>query len=122
RYQLTYQYDPVAQTHITCIADSFGYSSSATYNLKYGYVQSMTDLNNQQTGYTYDTFGRVGSITGPYEQGGTTPTIRFEYHHDAATPWARTMHIDTFRDPSGVDTINTVLFIDGLKRVLQTKK
>jgi hypothetical protein len=31
-------------------------------------------------------------------------------------------HIDLFRDPTGADTIDTLLFTDGLKRVVQTKK
>src|SRR6478609_6994143 len=43
-----------------------------------------------------------------------------EYHPEAVTPWARTRHIDVFR--SAGDPIDTVLFTDGLKRVIQTKK
>ena len=35
-------------------------------------------------------------------------------------PWALTRHIDTFR--SATDPIETALFTDGLKRVVQTKK
>lgn len=65
-------------------------------------------------------FGRTTSITGPYEQGGDTATIRFAYHHDAAVPWAITQHLDSFR--SATDTSDTVISIDGLKRVLQTKQ
>ena len=59
-------------------------------------------------------------MTGPYELGGSVPTIRFEYHPEAAIPWALTRHIDTFR--SIADPIETVLFIDGLGRVIQSKK
>lgn len=120
RYQLTYEYDPVVQTHVTKITDSFGYVSTATYNLKYGAAETTTDINNNPITYVYDAFGRVDSITGPYEQGGVIATLDFEYHHDAETPWAITRHADLFRDPD--DTIDTVLFTDGLKRVLQTKK
>lgn len=46
--------------------------------------------------------------------------MRFEYHPEAATPWARTRHLNVFRNAA--DPIDTVLFIDGLKRVIQTKK
>lgn len=60
-------------------------------------------------------------MTGPYDQGGPRPTITFEYHPDAAVPWALTRHLDLFRDPSGNATIDTVLFSDGLKRTIQTK-
>ena len=120
RYRLDYAYDPVVQSHITAIDDSFGYSSSATYNLKYGTVATTTDLNANRTSYDYDAFGRVARITGPYEQGVITPTIRFEYHPEAAVPWALTQHFDSYRSPT--DTIDTVVFVDGLKRVIQTKK
>ncbi len=58
-------------------------------------------------------------IYGPYEIGGSTPTLAFEYQPNAAVPYAVTKHIDPAR---GTDTIDTVLFIDGLKRVIQTKK
>jgi len=59
-------------------------------------------------------------VTGPYQQGTGIATITLEYHPDAAIPWAITHHADVFRGPG--DTIDTVTFIDGLKRVIQTKK
>lgn len=120
RYQVNYQYDPLVQTHITQISDSFGYTSSTTYNYKYAAPLTTTDINHNQTTYTYDVFGRTTTITGPYEQGGTIATLQFEYHPEASTPWALTKHIDSYR--SATDTLDTVLFIDGLRRVIQTKK
>src|SRR5262249_13665894 len=36
-------------------------------------------------------------------------------------PWALTRHLDPFRDPSGGDTLDTVTFVDGMTRVIQTK-
>ncbi len=84
--------------------------------------ETNTDISNNTTSYSYDVFGRTASITGPYQQGGGTPTIRFEYHPEATVPWAMSRHFDPFRDASGADTINTVVFVDGLKRVLQTKR
>ncbi|NIH63990.1 hypothetical protein, partial [Streptomyces cinereoruber] len=61
-------------------------------------------------------------MTGPYEKDGDQATITFDYHPEAAVPYATTKHLD--RAASGVrkDTIDTVTFTDGLKRVLQTKK
>ena len=120
RYQLDYEYDSTVQTHSTRIEDSFGYVSRAVHNLKYGQQTETADINGNKTTYTYDVFGRTATITGPYEQGGPDPTIEFEYHHDAPIPWAITHNLDPFRDPA--DPIDTVLFIDGLRRILQTKK
>ena len=120
RYQIRYAYDPVVATHVTQITDSFSYVSTATYNYKYGSVATSVDLNNNPTTYHYDGFGRMATVYGPYQAELSTPTIHFEYHHDAQIPWALTQHIDDYR--SATDTIDTVLFIDGIGRVLQTKK
>jgi RHS repeat-associated protein len=117
-----YTYDSTVQGYVTSVTDNVGYTSTAAYNLKYGKPESETDINNNTTTRVYDKVGRLVSVTGPYDQGGATPTIRFEYHPDDMVPWALTRHFDPFRDPSGVHTIDTVVFVDGLKRVLQTKK
>jgi hypothetical protein len=56
----------------------------------------------------------------PYEQR-TTITITFSYTPSAAVPIALTSHFDSFgANPN--DRIETALFTDGLKRVVQTKK
>ena len=120
RYELEYVYDATTGTYPTSTSDSFGLTSAATYNLKYGLVASQTDANNNVTSYAYDVYGRLTSITAPYEQGGPNPTIRFDYHHDLAVPWARTQRLDKLRSPVG--TIDSVELIDGLGRVLQTKQ
>jgi len=120
RHQLSYEYDPTVQTYVQKVTDSYGLVSTSTHDLRYGTMSSATDPNNNRTTYVYDDIGRMTSVTGPYEQGGATATIRFDYHPEAAVPWARTRHLDSFRSPT--DTIDTVLFIDGLKRILQTKK
>ncbi|HEX7888790.1 MAG TPA: SpvB/TcaC N-terminal domain-containing protein, partial [Ramlibacter sp.] len=120
RYRLEYSYDPVVSTHIVGIVDSFGLGSSATHHYKYGKVLNTTDTNNNPTDYTYDQFGRTTTVTGPYQTGTGQATLRMEYHPEATVPWARTRHLDVFRNAA--DPIDTVLFTDGLKRVVQTKK
>ncbi|HEX8600585.1 MAG TPA: SpvB/TcaC N-terminal domain-containing protein [Chloroflexia bacterium] len=119
RYQLTYTYDDATQTYITTIKDSFGYTSSATYNFKFGLPETTTDVNSQFTRYTYDSFGRVLSVIGPYEQA-DSPTITFEYHPEASVPFAITRHRDRYRGPAS--TIDRVVFIDGLGRPIQRKQ
>jgi RHS repeat-associated protein len=111
-------------THITRITDSFGLSSQATYNLLFGKVETTVDTNNHQTTNFYDTVGRVIRIFGPYEQGQSTATLSFEYKPDAAVPHAITRHVDKDADGNtkSSGTIDTILFTDGLKRIVQTKK
>lgn len=136
RYSVTYEYDPMLATHITGITDSFGYSSTMDHDLRFGKPTTTTDINGQSTTYVYDTVGRADTITGPYEQGTPQVTIDFDYAtvqtpaNDsggnpiplATLPFALTKHVD--KDATGAlkDPIETLLFIDGLKRVLQTKK
>jgi len=120
RSTLAYQYDPPTGTQVEKITDNFGLTSTATHDLRFGTVLTQTDTNNNSETSTYDEFGRQTSLTGPYEQGTSTPTIRFEYHPEADDPWAITRHLDKYR--SATDTIDTVTFIDGLARVIQTKK
>ncbi|MDX2564918.1 SpvB/TcaC N-terminal domain-containing protein [Streptomyces sp. TX20-6-3] len=122
RYTLEYGYDTTVGVHIESIEDSFGYRSSTAYNLKYGRPERNTDHNGQPLRMSYDSVGRLDKVTGPYEKDGDRATITFGYHPEAAVPYATTAHLD--RAASGVrdDTIDTVTFTDGLKRVLQTKK
>ncbi|MGO4636435.1 SpvB/TcaC N-terminal domain-containing protein [Streptomyces sp. 2RAF24] len=122
RYTLEYGYDTTVGVHVESVEDSFGYRSSTAYNLKYGQPERNTDQNGQPLRMTYDSVGRLDKVTGPYEKDGDRATITFGYHPEAPVPYATTQHLD--RAASGVrdDTIDTVTFTDGLKRVLQTKK
>lgn len=128
-YTLTYGYEKVVDTYPNSIKDSFGYESDASYDYRFGKPLSTTDLNGNSIIYTYDSVGRTKTVVGPYETA-DHPTISFEYHPfvdvtEDATPfisWAKTRHFDKDADNHPKDTIDTVLFTDGLKRVLQTKK
>lgn len=120
RYVMDYTYDPAVHTYVTKIKDSFGYSSSADYDLKWGEISRSTDLNNQSISYRHDSVGRVAGITGPYQQGTGRETIVFAYHPEAAVPWALTQHYDNYQQKT--DPLETVTFMDGLKRAIQTKK
>ncbi|MCI5180784.1 MAG: sugar-binding protein, partial [Candidatus Electrothrix sp. AW3_4] len=120
RYVMDYTYDPAVNTYVTKIKDSFGYSSSADYDLKWGEISRSTDLNNQAITYRHDSVGRVAGITGPYQQGTGRETIVFAYHPEAAVPWALTRHFDNYQQKT--DPLETVTFMDGFKRAIQTKK
>lgn len=123
RYQRTYTYDEPTGTHATSIEDSFGYRSTAAYDLRFGLQTESADINGQKTVSEYDALGRLTAVTGPHDHGAGRPTIAFAYHPDAPVPHAVTRHLD--RDATGAvkdDTIDTVTFTDGVGRVVQTKK
>lgn len=119
RLSFEYVYDDKVHTYTTKVSNSYGYSSEATYDFSFGQVLSSKDLNGNQVTYELDKLGRVKNITGPYEQGGSNKTIEFEYHPQDEIPWALTRHYDP-SDPQ--NKLETVIFVDGLGRVLQTKK
>src|SRR5574340_588638 len=121
RYALDYTYDPAVATYVVQTSDSFGYSSSAAYDYRFGKPVSTTDLNGNVIRTAYDSFGRTVSIQGPYEQGGSQATLRFAYFPDAAAPYAVTEHLNIDAAGNIKAPIDTVLFTDGIKRVLQTK-
>ena len=123
RYRLDYAYDSTVDSYIESITDSFGYRSTTTHDFRFGQVTSTTDFNNQVISNVYDAAGRIVRVTGPYEAAENRATITFEYHPEADVPYAVTRHVD--REAGGSvrpDTIDTITFIDGLKRSIQTKK
>ena len=107
-------------TYVEKVSNSYGYTSKATYDYAFGQMLSSTDLNGQEVSYQLDALGRVKQIKGPYEQqGGAGYTIRFAYHPKASIPWALTEHYDPAHPGNPLETVT---FVDGLGRVLQTKK
>jgi RHS repeat-associated protein len=120
RFREEYVYDDQVHEFITKASNSYGYSSQATYDLRFGHRLSSTDLNNNTINYQLDDLGRVTQITGPYELAAGVPyTIRFDYHPMSAVPWAHTVHYDPAHPGNDLETVT---FMDGLSRLLQTKK
>ena len=90
-----------------------------------------TDVNGQPESYSYDIFGRLCTVRGPDDQSSSDATITMSYGifpgscpggptAGAAFPaYAVTRHKDV---QHAGDPIDTVTFVDGLERVIQTKK
>jgi RHS repeat-associated protein len=118
-YDLTFVYDNRVHSYVESITDSYGYTSTARYDYSFGQPLQTVDINGNKIAYRYDQFGRTQKVWGPYDIGSDTATIAFEYHPEAAPAWARTFNREYW---FGDETIDTVLYVDGLKRVIQTKK
>lgn len=125
RETLNYQFDSTLHTYPTAISDGLGYNTTFAYDFRFGKPVTEVDENNNQIQTTYDDFGRAVTLIGPFEASSTNNfhghwTIIFDYHPDATVPYAHTQHFDPYRNPN--DPIDTILFTDGLKRVIQNKK
>jgi RHS repeat-associated protein len=119
RLSFDYEYETDVNTYTSKVINSYGYTSKADYDLRFGQVLSSKDMNGKEISYELDAKGRVKSITGPYEKGGAHKTIEFEYHPNDSIPWALTKHYDA---ATPKNKLHTVTFVDGLTRVIQTKK
>ncbi|HEY1214975.1 MAG TPA: toxin TcdB middle/N-terminal domain-containing protein, partial [Bryobacteraceae bacterium] len=120
RFRVNYVYDDHVHQFAVGASNSYGYSSSATYDYRWGHPLSTVDLNNNPIQYQLDDLGRVAQVTGPYELAAGVPyTVRFDYHPASAVPWAHTAHFDPAHPGNDLETVT---FMDGLSRVLQTKK
>jgi RHS repeat-associated protein len=120
RYTLTYEYDPRTHTYPVSITDTHGYASTATYDLRFGEVATTTDVNGKVTQRVFDPEGRLEKLYGPKSATDPLVTVAYRLFDDACetgVAWARTSN----RLPDG-NAIDTVVLIDGLKRVIQTKK
>jgi len=120
RFKQDYVFDDDVHQYIIKASNSYGYSSQASFDLRFGRPLSTTDLNNNSIQYQLDDLGRVVQMTGPYELAAGVPyTLRFDYHPDGVVPWAHTAHYDPAHPGNDLETVT---FMDGLCRPLQTKK
>ncbi|MEY2415462.1 MAG: hypothetical protein QOH53_796, partial [Ilumatobacteraceae bacterium] len=131
RLRVNYVYGNDSHANVADTTDSHGLQSTASFscvtpaavaeyiNCTTDQITSRTDENGQHTTYTYDSVGRLASITMPKEQGSGHKTVTFEYHPEAAYPYAVAHHFDALH-PS--DPIDKVAFVDGLGRTTQTQQ
>jgi len=118
-YTASFAYDAATHTHPTEVRDSFGYVTQYAYDLKYGVPATTTDENGNSMSRTYDPFGRLLAVFGPYDTDGA-PTLRFEYGStpDRLTWWSVVHHKDVTRS----NPIDSSVFIDALERTIETKE
>jgi RHS repeat-associated protein len=126
-YFVVYEYDDVVHSYITKTSDAFGYYSEATYKYEFGTEETITDTNDNTFTKEYDLFGRTRKILTDYDSP-DSPAVEFEYFHTDFPARAVTNNKIFFNDshnPVSYDeseTLDTVIIIDGMGRVLQTKK
>lgn len=120
----TVTYDPVVSTYAASVTDAFGYTSSSTFDPRFGAVLSETDVNGSQLVRTYDAFGRLATVRGPYDSAGA-PALTLSYFPAEATPRATTV-IKTAAPPGYTGPIpapvTNVTFVDGLGAPLEVRK
>ncbi|MFP3591794.1 RHS repeat-associated core domain-containing protein [Chryseobacterium sp. SIMBA_038] len=89
RFTKRYEYDPIYNTYLISIKDSYNLSSSTQYDSNYlfGVPTVMTDANGASSYYNYDAFGRVTQYRSPVDNDWT---IKFYYYPNEVIPVAIT--------------------------------
>lgn len=96
-------------------------SSSVTFNKVTGLMTSSKDANGQSTNGTYDTLGRMRTVTYPEHAGLSKPSVEYEYTtrtNGLNVVLTRTLGADSENKP--VQHATAELY-DGLMRVFQTQ-
>jgi len=121
---------PVTETIYTANPDAIAAGTStpslvmqASYDVGLGVMTSAIDFNQHTTAFNFDTFGRIVSITKPYD---TTnlPTAAFTYELQSAAGGAQTINfIETdLREVAGqAGTFASRAFFDGMGRKVMTR-
>ena len=96
-------------------------ASTATYDLRFGEAVTTTDLNGNVTARWLDAFGRLERLAAP-DDSQAAPTVAIRYGLSPGVAWARTKNRLRRAEGDTRGTVDTVVLMDGLGRVIQTKK
>jgi RHS repeat-associated protein len=122
-YWVEYTFDWQTRSFIESAQDSWGLTTSSTWDRRFGAPLVTTDANGHKREVRFDVFGRVKEVFGAYDYGGTKPTVAYDYTLGNAghvgPHWSASHTIDTLHPG---DTIDAIRFVDGYGRTLQTKR
>ncbi|MDP1804325.1 MAG: hypothetical protein Q8K72_04095, partial [Acidimicrobiales bacterium] len=120
REEMSYVYDRLTGNLLSITEKGLGLETTMTWDNRFGRLASVTDPNGAVTSYTYDPQGRLTSVTEPLEQGAQPPrpTVTFRYSGAGPDPWVHAEHFDA-ANPG--DRIETIRFVDGVGKEIQTK-
>jgi RHS repeat-associated protein len=147
---LQYTYDTTTQTYPVTTAETdtgATYSATATYDLRFGKPNNVTDVAGGQQELCYDNYGRISKVYAPSDlpsgfvacTATNTPTIAVAYSegsHTGGTSFVENLPASSTVThtsnvpvegtlPSGNLTaraMHTVNFVDGMERSIQVKK
>jgi RHS repeat-associated protein len=133
-FSLSYSYNSENNTYIKTITDGFGDTSTSDYNLSFGTLQDTTDVNGNREHIDTDNYGRIQTVFAPQDIGFSPAdpalaTVTYRYAiatgEGSAPFWAMAQAKDDANSGNTdktLQTLDTVIFVDGLGRVRERKK
>lgn len=135
RMTYNYTYDNVMGMYPVTITDSHNYTSSTSYDYRYGIATLQVDFGGNKYHTLIDSLGRVVGVRGPKEMADTL-AIRMEYTpvatvsgQDVTPAHAVTHYYNRRQGPDASGNVvpyysdtRTVAFADGFGRVIQTRR
>jgi len=118
-------FDELTATYPIKTTDGFGHTSHASYDLRFGIATSETDLHGVELKRTYDPFGRLQTVTGPYDPP-NVPGLVVQYLTDApqlprAVTTTRAAAPPDYTGPIPGE-IKTVTITDRLGQAIEVRK
>lgn len=122
-----YTHESQLKTYITQVGNKHLYNNRIEYDYKFGKPVQTFDINNMVTKFELDPlYGRIIKVWSPNEINapGSPPIIEIKYDSISNTGIAHSTvsHFAVDYDNNPVDKIITHTYIDGNKRVIQSKK
>jgi hypothetical protein len=118
----TILYDALTESYPAATSDAFGYASTADYDQRFGVATRQVDINGFALTRTLDAFGRLESVSGPYDT--AAPGLETQYvlteTPARAVTTTRPHKPQTYSGPTP-PTMTSVVAADGLGRTIETR-
>ncbi|MBI4320635.1 MAG: hypothetical protein HY675_19260 [Chloroflexi bacterium] len=114
-YESTYRTFPYTITNAKSQVETRSYDPAT------GRIASVVDINNQTTGYEYDSFKRLSKVRRPGDESPATPTLEVEYYCNTGQAAPRFAITTTRKDTSADGVYRAKSWHDGLGRVVQSR-
>lgn len=118
-YNVRTSYDPTFHQFAQTVSNEFGHVLHSEYDPRTGQVTLSRDPNNVETENTYDGFGRLLKVVGPYDTD-AEPGVRYEYDI-TSFPIRVTKHAKSSATNEAAAYLVSYNYYDGLGRAIQTK-
>ncbi|MCK6622655.1 MAG: FG-GAP-like repeat-containing protein [Calditrichia bacterium] len=112
------EYDSDYHTFPQVITDVMGFRVQYLYNPALGQWTKMTDINGKIFGKSYDVFGRIKKLVGPYDLSSPFGAVTYDYL-DYGTVGNQRLRLSRTERYGQADVLWNEVYFDGLGRIIK---